>query len=131
APQEHTPPSSAALASPWEVTTGSRVEGIFLFIQGSGPQRQINIRRYHREDARESSGWYSVGPNSAAEFDGERLRVVGLDATFQPDLRQWVGSWSVYGEGKLAVTLKRPRPGDDATPNPFCGDWEATSESAS
>ena len=118
------------LSGPWEVAGPSGVDGIFVMVnQGTTnkiTRRTIQVQVYHRRDGHETAGWYVVSPaqDAAAEFDGKRLRVVGLTATFDQDAARWTGEWQLDGQ-RRKVVLERPRPETGVTLNPLCGDWEA------
>ena len=126
------------LAGAWETTTAAGTHGIFVRISThvSGPgERQtitsqsIVVRVYHREDGHETWGWYGDNGAVSSIFDGARLRVVGLDATFHADTQRWSGTWLLDGETR-DVVLERPRPDPGSTPNRLCGDWEGVPDSA-
>ena len=85
--------------------------------------QSIVVRVYHREDGHETWGWYGDNGAVSSIFDGARLRVVGLDATFHADTQRWSGTWLLDGETR-DVVLERPRPAPGSTPHRLCGDWE-------
>jgi hypothetical protein len=122
------------LSGPWELASPSGVDGIFVMIsQGvdrSDHQQTIRgqttqVRVYHRKDGHETWGWHVVSPpdDATVEFDGRRLRVVGLTATFDQDAARWTGRWLVDGQTR-EVVLERPHPAKGVTLNALCGDWE-------
>ena len=128
-----------SLAGAWETTTAAGTHGIFVRISthasGSVDRQTITsqsivVRVYHRVDGHETWGWYGDnGPAVSSIFDGERLRVAGLDATFHADTQRWSGTWLLDGETR-DVVLERPRPDPDSTPNRLSGDWEGVPDSA-
>ena len=77
-----------------------------------------DIRVYQRKSGRET--W---GCDRDDGFDGERLRVAELNATFDLDERQWSATWSLDDETP-DVVLERPRPADRSKSSPLCGEWE-------
>src|SRR5580692_6244173 len=89
------------LAGPWELAGPSGADGIFVQIHQAvdrfDPQtikrQTVQVRVYHRKDAHETWGWYVVSPpnDATVEFDGRRLRVLGLTATFDQDAARWTG----------------------------------------
>jgi hypothetical protein len=83
------------------------------------------VRVYHRRNGRETWGWYVVSPpyDSTADFDGTRLHVLGLTATFDQNAARWTGKWSLDGQTR-DVVLERPHPASGVIGNPVCGDWE-------
>ncbi len=120
------------IAGPWETTTPSGTHGMFLRISthGRGPAdqqtitgRTADIRVYHRTAAGEGGGWYRDD-----RFDGERLRVGGLDVAFDADRHGWSGTFSIDGRARR-VLLERPRPPAGSGSCPVCGDWEGVPES--
>jgi hypothetical protein len=119
------------VAGAWETTTSSGTHGMFLRISthASGPaerqtitEQTTDIRLYHRTARGETWGWYRDD-----RFDGERLRVAGLDVTFDAAGRRWSGTWSLDGETR-SVLLERPRSADASKSCPVCGDWEGVPE---
>ena len=118
------------LSGPWELASPSGVDAIFVMIgqgtTGGITRKTIQVRVYHRQDGHETGGWYVVSPppNAAAEFDGRRLRVGGLTATFDQEAARWTGTWSLNGQTR-EVVLERPHPANGVTLNPLCGEWEA------
>ncbi len=120
-----------ALSGPWEFADPSGVHGIFVRIYGRGidaraiRSQTIHVSVYHRKNDRETRGWYVVFPprDTSVEFDGRRLRVVGLTAIFDQDADRWSGSWSIDGQTN-DIALGRPHPAAGATVNRLCGDWE-------
>jgi hypothetical protein len=61
-------------------------------------------------------------------FDGQRLRVVGVDVRFHSDTLRWSGIWSIDGETHN-IALERPHPQAGSKSNPLCGDWEELPDS--
>jgi hypothetical protein len=129
-----TPPLARpeSMAGAWETTTPSGTHGMFLHISthARGPaerqtitERTADIRLYHRTAGREGGGWYRDG-----RFDGERLRVAGLDVAFDADRLRWSGTFTIDGEAR-SVLLERPRPPAGSGSCPVCGDWERVPES--
>jgi hypothetical protein len=117
----------------WETTTSSGTHGIFLRINthASGPaerrtiaEQTTDIRLYHRTARGKTWGWYRDD-----RFDGERLRVAGLDVTFDAARRRWSGTWPLDGDTH-GVVLERPRSADGSKSCPVCGDWEGVPEPA-
>jgi len=124
------------LAGPWEMTTPSGAHGILLRISthARGPgnrqtitNQTITVRVYHRKDGQETWGWYGDNGSVSSVFDGERLRVVGLDATFHSDRQRWSGTWSLDGTMR-DVVLERPRPEPGSKPVRLCGDREGLAD---
>jgi hypothetical protein len=121
------------LSGPWEVANVSGVDGILVMIvqgRANGLTREtVQVRVYHRKDGRGTKGWYVVSPprDAAAQFDGRRLVVAGLTATFDPDTVRWTGDWIVDGH-RRQVVLQRPRPAKGVSLNGLCGDWEGLPE---
>src|SRR5947209_4451833 len=72
--------------------------------------------------ATEAWGWYS-DDGSSPIFDGQRLRVAGLDVSFQADMHRWSGTWLLDGETRNVI-LERPHPAQGAQPTPILGTWE-------
>jgi hypothetical protein len=119
-------------SGPWEVADASGVHGIFVMIDqtmSNGLTREtVQVRVYHRKDARGTRGWYVVSPpRDGGRFDGRRLMVAGLTATFDPDRAGWTGEWVVDGQ-RRAVVLERPHPEKGVSLNSLCGDWEGLLE---
>lgn len=116
------------LAGPWEVAGPSRVDGIFVMIEGWQKQT-IQVRVYHRKPGRGTAGWYGLTPpnTAGASFDGTNLRLLGLTATFDPIAERWTGEWVLDDETRKVV-LERPHPERGSSPNPLCGDWERVSD---
>ena len=125
----------ALLSGTWEVETASGIHGILMMVdQGrtSGRTREtVQVRVYHRKDGRGTGGWYVVSPSpdESAQFDGRRLVVAGLTATFDPDTLRWTGEWVLDGD-RRHVVLQRPRPAKGALLNNLCGVWEVLTEPA-
>jgi len=125
------------LAGFWETTGRSGFDGIFLGInqhidlRGTDAQtgrQTISIGVYLRNHGGEPAwGWY-YAPRGGAEFNGSRLSVAGLTATFDPDAARWTGTWSMGGETK-EVLLERPRPAAGANGHPLRGDWNGVPDS--
>lgn len=121
------------LSGSWEIADTSGVHGILVMISQStsdGLTRQtVQVRLYHRKDGRGTWQWYVVAPprDGAGQFDGHRLIVAGLTATFDPETVRWIGEWVLDGHSRLVV-LERPHPANVVPLNSLCGDWEASSE---
>src|SRR5687767_12234854 len=87
-------------AGPWETTGPLGIRGIFLSFRTyvSGEQ-SISIRVYHRQQGRETGGWYSLPPSEHPILDGHRLRIRTndngpvVDVTFDPENQVWAGTW--------------------------------------
>ena len=122
------------LSGPWELASPSGVDGIFVMVtkgMTSGITREtVEVRVYHRKNGAETWAWHVVAParNSTVEFDGVRLRVAGLVATFDQQAARWTGTWSLDGQTRTVV-LERPRPGKGKTLSPLCGTWERLPDS--
>jgi len=122
------------LSGPWEFANGTGVNGILVMIhqgRANGLTREtVQVRVYHRKDGRGTWRWYVVSPPSdAAQFDGRRLIVAGLTATFDPDTLRWIGEWVLDGD-RRQVVLQRPRPATGVSLNSLCGVWEGLPEVA-
>jgi len=151
--QVHLPTLHPELISgPWETVSAIGIDGVFFqFVTGSsGPSgnlqiawQTVDIRVYHREEGKETGGWFSTMFKAAPEssdvndastrFDGERLRIhftgitdlkpFDLDITFSPNEQTWAGTWSRSGQ-TFNVTLERPSANGVFTPSDFVGDWQ-------
>lgn len=121
------------LSGHWEFANGSNVDGILVMIsqgRANGLTREtVQVRVYHRKDGRGTRRWYIVSPRDAAQFDGHRLIVAGLTATFDPDTLRWTGQWVLDGD-RRQVVLQRPRPAKGVSLNSLCGVWEKLPEAA-
>jgi hypothetical protein len=121
------------LSGPWEVADASGIHGILAMISqtksNGRTSETVQVRVYHRKDARGTRGWYVVSPprDGGGQFDGHRLTVAGLTATFDPDGERWTGEWIVDGQ-RREVVLERPHPAKGVSPNSLCGDWEGLLE---
>jgi len=121
------------LSGRWEVANASGADGILVMItQGTTnglPHHTIQVRVNHRKGGYESKGWYVVSPprDAAAQFDGRRLVVPGLTATFDPETVRWTGEWVLDGQSRQ-VMLERPHAATGASLNSLCGLWEALSD---
>ncbi len=119
----------ALLSGPWELVSASGVDGIFVMVHkrmtGGTTRETIQVRVYHRKDGDETWGWHVVSPpkSTAVEFDGRRLRVAGLTATFDQQTARWTGTWSLDGQTRTVV-LERPGAAKNRTSSPLCGTWE-------
>jgi hypothetical protein len=101
------------LAGPWELASPSGVDGIFVMISQAVDRgdlqtirrQTIQVRVYHRKDSHETWGWHVVSPpdDATVEFDGRRLHVVGLTATFDQDAARWTGTCSTDGQTREVV----------------------------
>ena len=120
-------------SGPWEVADASGVHGIRVMISQTKSNgltsETVQVRVYHRKVGRGTWRWYVVSPprDGAAHFDGRRLIVAGLTATFDPDGVRWTGEWIVDGQ-RREVVLERPHPAKGVSPNSLCGDWEVLLE---
>jgi hypothetical protein len=125
---------------PWEMTSASEIDGIFLITAGGF----TSIRVYHRSGVKENWGNFASDSKATTQsdvvqddhsltlFDGTHLRIhfVGvtdlkpfdLDIIFSVNSHTWSGTWSRSGQN-LNVELKRPEPNPGIVPNPFVGDW--------
>ena len=132
----------------WETTGASGIDGIFLTIETGSNWQTINIRVYHRDAGKETSGNFGTNERAAAQsyntqddhsftlFDGSHLRIhfvdvddlksFDLDLTFSSSSHEWSGTWSRPGQAPNVV-LRRPEPKPSVTANPFVGDWTTAS----
>ena len=123
------------LSGRWEFADASGVHGIQVMIhqgRAKGVTREtVQVGVYHRKDGRGTRGWYVVLPpgEGAAQFDGRRLVVAGLTATFDPDTLRWTGEWVLDGD-RRQVVLQRPRPAKGVSMNSLCGVWEGLRDPA-
>ena len=117
------------LSGPWELVSPGGLDGILVMVNlgttDGITQQTIQVRVYHRKGGDETGGWHVVSPpeSAAVEFDGWRLRVAGLTATFDQESARWVGSWSLNGQTRTVV-LERPGPPKGKTSSPLCGTWD-------
>jgi hypothetical protein len=121
------------LSGPWELASPSGVDGIFVRIYQATDWRDrqtirrqtTQIRVYHRKDGHETWQSYTVSPapDATDAFDGRRLRVVGLTATFDQDAARWTGKWLSDGQTR-EVVLERPHPAKGVMLNRLCGEWD-------
>src|SRR5947209_1854021 len=79
-------PTPSDIAGPWE--SG---QGIGLFIETNG--RSNWMRDLHiRVQLDAAWGWYGMrGNGGSAEFDGEHLKVAGLDVRLRRNPPRWAG----------------------------------------
>jgi hypothetical protein len=86
----------------------------------------MSVRLYNRKDNRETEQWYAVSAaeDGVARFDGQRLRIAGLTATYDRNAARWISTWTIDGQ-RREVMLERPQPASGVSKNPLCGDWEA------
>jgi len=132
------------IEGPWEMTGASGIDGIFFITVAGSNWQTINIRVYHREGGKESSGNFGTNEKATAQsykrqddssftlFDGEHLRIhsseitelqpFDLDITFSPRSHEWSGTWS-HSHETFHVALKRPEPDPGLTTSVFVGDW--------
>jgi hypothetical protein len=99
----------------------------------------VDIRVSHRQNGRETWGWYSAassGPVDAPSlFDGRHLRIRSIrknpavDLTFQPEAQRWTGTWTREGQPQQVV-LERPRPPMNVAPDPWRGSWEGVPDAS-
>jgi hypothetical protein len=147
------------IAGPWETSSPSGIDGIFFNIETSsdGPVgrqeiawQTIQIRVYHRKDAKKVAGWFATNEKATPEsynlrddhsftlFNGERLRIhftdvtelrpFDLDVIFSPTTREWTGTW--YRDGQsLPVLLQRPNPSAGIIRSDLVADWESEQDS--
>jgi hypothetical protein len=117
------------LSGRWEFANASGVDGILVMIdqrRSDGLTHEtVQVQVYHRKGNRGTKGWYVVAPprDGAEQFDGHRLIVAGLTATFDSDGLRWTGEWIVDGN-RREVVLQRPHPAEGVSLNSLCGDWE-------
>ena len=147
-------PDPDLVAGPWESTNASGIHGVFFHIEtgSSGPAghqqttwQTIDIRVYHREDGKETSGWFATSDQLTSRFDNitdgdsfprlhdghlrirftdfAELKPFDLDISFSPTDHVWTGTWTRAGQVQK-VTLQRPKPSDGVTLSPFVGDWD-------
>ena len=79
------------IEGPWETTGASGIDGIFLTIVTGSNWQTINIRVYHRDAGKETSGNFGTNERAAAQsyntqddhsftlFDGSHLRIHFVD----------------------------------------------------
>ena len=121
------------LSGPWEFENASGVDGILVMIsqgKANGVMHDtVQVQVYHRKDGHSTKGWYVVSPPryETAQFDGRRLIVPDLTATFDPVIVRWTGEWLIDGHTRQVV-LQRPHPANGVSAHSLCGDWEASSE---
>ena len=121
------------LAGFWEMTGQSGFDGIFLDISQRGTdaptsRQTISVGVYRRNYGGEPAWRWYYAPGGGAEFNGSRLSVGGLTATFDPDARRWTGTWSMDAETK-EIVFERPRPGAGVNGHPLRGDWDGQPDS--
>jgi hypothetical protein len=131
APQAAPVATPQAIAGPWETAIGSNIDGIFISTVSNvqSPStwlQEIQVRLSYRGDGAVQTAWYTTR-DRRAEFDGEHLRVAGLDVRLQVDPPRWTGTW-LLKEQKRPVILERPHPAKGAAISSFCGDWEGVAE---
>jgi hypothetical protein len=136
------------IEGPWETTSASGIDGIFLTTVTGSNWQTINIRVYHRDGGKETWGYFGTNERATAEsynlqddhsftlFDGSHLRIhfvdvtdlkpFDLDVTFSSSSHEWSGTWSRPRQTSNVV-LRRPEPKSGLTPNPFVGDWMTVS----
>jgi hypothetical protein len=136
------------IEGPWETTSASGIDGIFLTTVTGSDWQSINIRVYHRDADKETWGNFGTNERATAEsynlqddhsltlFDGSHLRIhfvdvtdlkpFDLDVTFSFSAQEWSGMWSRPGQTSKVV-LRRPEPKAGRTPNSFVGDWMTVS----
>jgi hypothetical protein len=128
------------IEGPWEMTSSSETDGIFLSTVGGF----TSIRVYHRGGGKENWGNFASELEATTQsdtvqddhsftlFDGEHLRIhfagvtdlkaFDLDMTFSASSHNWSGTWS-RSRQTLNVVLQRPEPHPGVVPNAFIGDW--------
>jgi hypothetical protein len=142
------------IAGPWETVSATGVDGVFFqFVTSSaGPSgspqiawQTVDIRVYHRAEAKETWGWFAASysalsesygvrdDHALTEFDGNRLRIhfpdttnlnpFDLDITFSPGNQTWTGTWWHAGQ-TFDVLLERPDTNGRFTPSGYVGDWQ-------
>ena len=129
---------------PWETSSGSQVDGIFITTVTGFDWQTINIRLYHRVDRKETWGYFGTKERATTEsygrrddhsftlFDGSRLRIhfadttdlkpFDLDVIFSSTSHEWTGMWASNGQNSKVV-LRRPQPKPGLAPNALVGDW--------
>jgi hypothetical protein len=145
----HIPSSNPErIEGPWEATSVSGIDGVFLTTVGGSGWQTLDVRVYHRYAGVETWGYFGTddkatqesynlqGDHSFTLFDGSRLRIhfVGvadlkpfdLDVAFSASSREWSGTWR-RADQCSNVVLKRPEPRIGAIPNVFVGDWTSVS----
>jgi hypothetical protein len=136
------------IEGPWEATSASGIDGIFLTTVTGSDWQTINIRVYHRDGGKETWGYFGTNEKAALEsynlqddhsftlFNGSHLRIhfadvtdlkpFDLDVTFSSSSHQWSGTWSRPSQTSNVV-LRRPEPKSGLIPNPLVGDWVTAS----
>jgi hypothetical protein len=136
------------IEGPWETTSASGIDGIFLTTVTGSNWQTTDIRVYQRDADKEKWGYFGTNERATAEsyklqddhsftlFDGSHLRIhfvdvtdlkpFDLDVTFSSSSHEWSGTWSRPHQTSNVV-LKRPEPKPGIIPNPFVGDWMTVS----
>lgn len=124
------------IAGPWEATGATGIDGIYFRI-GTGSHQTVDVRVFHREEGKETWGWFRPSDDIHDDglifaFNGKRLRIrftnvaggerLDLDVTFSPKARTWTGSISRDGRMR-PIVFSRPHPRDAQALNAFVGDW--------
>lgn len=142
-------PNPKLIEGPWETAGVSGIDGIFLTTVTGSNWQTINIRVYHRDAGKETSGNFGTDEKATEQsyntqdahsftlFNGSRLRIhfvdvtdlkpFDLDLTFSSNPQEWSGTWSRPGQASNVV-LRRPEPKPVVTVNPFVGDWTTASD---
>jgi len=132
------------IEGPWETTSASGIDGIFLTTITGSNWQTINIRVYHRDAGKETSGNFGTNERATTQsykmqddhsftlFDGSHLRIhfvdvtelksFDLDLNFSSSSHEWSGTWSRPRQA-FNVVLRRPEPKPGVTPSSFGGDW--------
>jgi hypothetical protein len=138
------------IEGPWETTSASGIDGIFLTTVTGFTWQTIDFRVYHRNGGKETWGYFGTNERATAKsynlrddhsftlFDGSHLRIhfvdvadlkpFDLDLIFSSDSHEWSGTWSNPLQTSNVI-LRRPEPKSGLTPNPFVGDWMDVSSS--
>ena len=122
-----------AFIGPWEVGSGSQIDGVFIAVVTAtdaalSPVRDTHVGVYHRGDGAESWAWFVADDagNEFLSFDGRHLTLRAasrIDVVFDAARSRWTGTWS--RDGRTAeVALERPHRPRGATANEFCGAWD-------
>jgi hypothetical protein len=136
------------IEGPWETTSASGIDGIFLTTFTGSNWQTIDIRVYHRDADKETWGYFGTNERATAEsynlqddhsfmlFDGSHLRIhfvdvtdlkpFDLDVTFSSGSHEWSGTWCRPRQ-TANVVLRRPEAKPGITPNRFVGDWMTAS----
>ena len=139
------------IEGPWETTSASGIDGIFITAVTGSNWQTIDIRVYQRDAGKETWGYFGTNERATAEsynlqddhsftlFDGSHLRIhfadvtdlkpFDLDVTFSFNSHEWWGIWSRARQTSYVV-LRRPETKLGTAQNPFVGDWMTISSNA-